>query len=140
MQNTKIQWTDHTVTLVGPIDLTRHFWCATDNNHDGDCMKHPQGCPKPIHWIIAGGESGGPAEPTHPDWLRSLRDQCATASVPFFLKQWGEWLPQKQVAALPAPARAYKGHTFPDGTLMLRVGTEDAGDLLDGVAHHAFPA
>ncbi len=23
----------------------------------------------------------------HPDWPRSLRDQCATAGVPFFYKQ-----------------------------------------------------
>ena len=29
----------------------------------------------------------------HPDWARALRDQCAAADVPFFFKQWGEWLP-----------------------------------------------
>ena len=29
----------------------------------------------------------------HPDWARSLRDQCRTVGVPFFLKQWGEWSP-----------------------------------------------
>jgi len=28
----------------------------------------------------------------HPDWARSLRDQCASAGVPFHFKQWGEWL------------------------------------------------
>src|SRR3546814_16396518 len=27
----------------------------------------------------------------HPDWARSLRDQCAAAGVPFLFKQWGEW-------------------------------------------------
>ena len=27
----------------------------------------------------------------HPDWARSLRDQCKAAGVPFFFKQWGEW-------------------------------------------------
>lgn len=46
-----------------------------------------------INWVIAGGESGDKARPVHPDWIRSLRDQCAAASVPFHFKQWGEWLP-----------------------------------------------
>lgn len=40
-----------------------------------------------IDWVIAGGESGPNARPSHVDWFRSIRDQCATASVPFFLKQ-----------------------------------------------------
>ena len=44
-----------------------------------------------LDWIIAGGESGPNARPSHPDWFRSLRDQCAKAGVPFFFKQWGEW-------------------------------------------------
>lgn len=95
-----------------------------------------------IHWVIAGGESGGAAEPTHPDWLRSLRDQCAGAGVPFFFKQWGEWLPVTHLrhAAPDTPLnRAYKGHKFNDGTLMLRVGVDTAGALLDGVPHLAFP-
>ena len=40
-----------------------------------------------IDWIVAGGESGPGARPMHPDWARSLRDQCAKAGVPFFMKQ-----------------------------------------------------
>jgi protein gp37 len=44
-----------------------------------------------LKWIIVGGESGPRARPMHPDWARSLRDQCAAAGVPFFFKQWGEW-------------------------------------------------
>lgn len=44
-----------------------------------------------IDWVIAGGESGHGARPMHPDWVRSLRDQCKDAGVPFFFKQWGEW-------------------------------------------------
>lgn len=54
-----------------------------DENEDG-----PQ-----IHWVIAGGESGPGARPMHPDWARSLRDQCVAAGVPFFFKQWGEYAP-----------------------------------------------
>lgn len=42
-----------------------------------------------IAWVIVGGESGHGARPMHPDWVRSLRDQCAAAGVPFFFKQWG---------------------------------------------------
>ncbi len=49
-----------------------------------------------LDWIIAGGESGPGARPSHPDWYRSLRDQCAAADVPFLFKQWGEWLPINQ--------------------------------------------
>lgn len=44
---------------------------------------------KNIDWVIAGGESGPGARPMYPDWVRSLRDQCQTAGVSFFFKQWG---------------------------------------------------
>lgn len=46
-----------------------------------------------VDWVIAGGESGRGARPTHPDWFRSLRDQATAAGVAFFFKQHGEWLP-----------------------------------------------
>jgi protein gp37 len=42
-----------------------------------------------IDWTIAGGESGPGARPVDPDWVRSIRDQCIDAEVPFFFKQWG---------------------------------------------------
>ena len=42
-----------------------------------------------VQWVIAGGESGRAARPMDPDWARGLRDQCANAGVPFFLKQLG---------------------------------------------------
>ncbi len=42
-----------------------------------------------IGWVIVGGESGHGARPMHPEWVRSIRDQCAAAGVPFFFKQWG---------------------------------------------------
>jgi len=44
---------------------------------------------KGIHWVIVGGESGGKARPMDPDWVRSIRQQCSEANVPFFFKQWG---------------------------------------------------
>jgi protein gp37 len=40
-----------------------------------------------INWVICGGESGPGARPMHPDWARSLRDQCQAEGVPFFMKQ-----------------------------------------------------
>lgn len=46
-----------------------------------------------IGWVIVGGESGPGARPMHPEWARSIRDQCQAAGVPFFFKQWGEWAP-----------------------------------------------
>lgn len=57
---------------------------------DGRVVQYHPDTPN-ITWIICGGESGHGARPMHPDWPRSLRDQCAAAGVPFFFKQWGEW-------------------------------------------------
>lgn len=45
-----------------------------------------------IDWVIVGGESGPNARPMHPDWARSIRDQCQAAGVPFHFKQFGEYL------------------------------------------------
>jgi len=46
------------------------------------------GKPKPkLDWIIAGGESGPGARPMHPEWARSVLEQCQAAGVPFFMKQ-----------------------------------------------------
>ncbi len=42
-----------------------------------------------IDWVIVGGESGPGARAMDPEWVRSLRDQCFSQSVPFFFKQWG---------------------------------------------------
>jgi protein gp37 len=51
-----------------------------------------------INWVIAGGESQAGARPSHPQWFRNLRDQCAAAGVPFLFKQWGEWMPFSEMA------------------------------------------
>ncbi len=42
-----------------------------------------------IDWAIVGGESGPGARPMKPEWATEIRDQCRTAQVPFFFKQWG---------------------------------------------------
>ena len=44
-----------------------------------------------LDWIIVGGESGPRARRMEPAWARSIRDQCQSAGVPFFFKQWGAY-------------------------------------------------
>jgi len=51
-------------------------------------------------WVIAGGESGSKCRPMNPDWVRSVRDQCVAAGVPFFFKQWGGFHPKANGASL----------------------------------------
>ena len=86
-----------------------------------------------IHQVIVGGESGPGARPMHPDWARSIRDQCVAANVAFFFKQNGEYASVSEVAG---PG---EHHYFPDGATVRRVGKKAAGDLLDGVQWHQFP-
>jgi len=57
-----------------------------------------------LNWVIVGGESGPGARPMHPDWARSIRDQCEAAGVPYFFKQWGEWRPGRPRAQIYASA------------------------------------
>ena len=42
-----------------------------------------------IDWVIVGGESGPRARPMAASWVEDIRDQCLSAGVPFFFKQWG---------------------------------------------------
>jgi protein gp37 len=42
-----------------------------------------------IDWVIVGGESGRGARPMQPEWVRSVHEQCTSAGIPFFFKQWG---------------------------------------------------
>ena len=44
---------------------------------------------KKIDWVIVGGESGPGARPMKKEWVVDIRDQCLSAEVPFFFKQWG---------------------------------------------------
>jgi len=101
------------------------------------------GAPKtgipPLNWIIAGGESGPHARPSHPDWFRSLRDQCAEADVPFLFKQWGEWMPISRTDGVhELPFGEYLPNADPPFGFV-RAGKANAGRSLDGVEHNAFP-
>jgi len=89
--------------LLGPVDLThinvsmggsiRKWWDALRGTSTIEDPVFGGGgaAPGQIDWVIVGGESGSDARPMHPDWARSLRDQCQKAGVPFFFKQWGEY-------------------------------------------------
>lgn len=96
-----------------------------------------------INWVICGGESGHGARPMHPDWARSLRDQCSDASVPFLFKQWGEWAPGSNWpddVAIPSGERAYfDGQEMDENDSVWRVGKKAAGRHLDGRPHDDFP-
>jgi protein gp37 len=87
-----------------------------------------------IHWVIAGGESGPRARPMHTDWVRKIRDQCATADVPFFFKQHGAYGPAEAFSLCGG-----RRYTFDDGQEVVRVGKKKAGRELDGVLHDAMP-
>lgn len=135
--------------LLGPIDL--------DN-----CGGYQAVTPKPfpgltyLKWVVVGGESGPKARPMHPDWARSLRDQCQEAGVPFLFKQWGEYAPGRIIESPQFRGGAYfddgghvvggnpavslpSVHNFGDGTGAYRAGKGRAGRLLDGREWNEYP-
>lgn len=91
-----------------------------------------------IDWVICGGESGPGARPMHPDWVRSLRDQCAAAEVPFFFKQWGEWAPNC-LCSSRLPHRSCPRPQPGKVGVMFRCGKRAAGHQLDGLEHLEVP-
>lgn len=161
--------------LLGPINLQRISLGSSEATFHG----HPEikraaffmdatrgvnkGAIPALDWIIVGGESGCDARPMHPDWARSIRDQCAAASVPFFFKQWGEWLPwepehgpcwiaqngQSEDHHVLFPADLDSDPDWDDGLWAVndgcdhfafqRVGKKAAGRLLDNATHDGMP-
>lgn len=71
--------------LLGPVDL-RPWLQGVPTDADMTAFRR-------VDWVIAGGESGHGARPSHPDWFRAIRDECVATGVPFLFKQWGEWRP-----------------------------------------------
>jgi len=101
-----------------------------------------------IDWVICGGESGPGARPCHPDWVRSLRDQCQASGTPFFFKQWGEWaefidngpLPKNcNYVGIDGSVRIGDPDDIDHDVCMGRVGKKSAGRLLDGREWSEFP-
>ena len=102
--------------LLGPVDL-RRAWGGPMKIEGPNWLDF-------INWVICGGESGPGARPMHPDWARSLRDQCKAAGVAFHFKQWGEFAPDDP---------------FAKHTAMRRIGKKTAGRLLDGREWNELP-
>jgi hypothetical protein len=119
---------------------------------------------KTIQWVIAGGETGPDIRASHPEWFRSLRDQCGASNVPFFFKGWGNYMPLQISFEGIEPVRSKhntywknsNGETFEiidkDGEFLVAgYNHEDyqqvkwipnkklTGDYLDGEAYHEFP-
>lgn len=147
--------------LLGPVNLIDQSWWDCRYTHSF----YPTGMfRRPIDWVIVGGESGRNARPMHPDWARSLRDQCQAAGVAFHFKQHGEWAPIEghrvkvpkaeggNYGLLPSGERAYATdkrelHVWPfqqnqndDSFSALRVGKEKAGRVLDGRTWDEVPS
>lgn len=146
--------------LLGPVDLNRilvnqergFHASALQEQHD-DCYYQSNA---QLDWVVVGGESGDKARPMHPDWARSLRDQCAEAGVPFLFKQWGEWAPGENCGPMRqtqqtadhyagkwafgsmTPKQSEECHIDDEPTLY-RCGKKAAGRLLDGVTHDGYP-
>lgn len=95
-----------------------------------------------IDWVIVGGESGPGARPMHPDWARSIRDQCQAAGVPYFFKQWGEWAPDSMLESGRGDiSRSLRvaGVGLCDSVWMTHFGKKAAGRILDGRTWDEFP-
>jgi protein gp37 len=110
--------------FLGPVDLFAGDHSDHERDFDGnddyiclDCSTDDRHVPwrvidrsnLGIDWVIVGGESGPKARAMHPDWARSLRDQCATANVPFFFKQHGEWGPAPFIVRVCDPQTGWHG-------------------------------
>lgn len=162
--------------LLGPIDLerirrpNRAGWGAgTIDALRGWSRGAGHGyrefdAPAALDWVITGGETDQgdhKARPTHPGWLRSLRDQCAAAGVAYHHKQNGEWLAGHQYndACREAdqnaeqsrfPAMDWDGSRYVqsggmwcdelDDHAVFRVGKHRSGRAIDGIEHDARPA
>lgn len=122
--------------LLGPVDigpyLSPHFMPEDGSNPENH----------KLDWVVVGGESGPHARPMHPDWARSLRDQCIAAGVRFFFKQWGEWqtIADMSLDAINRTPGTAPGHRFADGSEVYRCGKARAGRLLDGRTWDEYPA
>jgi protein gp37 len=148
--------------LLGPVDLTEIAIPRPDLRASliWDASRGWGGAPAKVDWVICGGESGPGARPMHPDWARSLRDQCHAAGVPFFFKQWGEWGPldsteQRCAAMIDGSTPRAQWHdacglildtgseedglTFFSEGQVYRIGKRAAGRKLDGQEWSELP-
>lgn len=133
--------------LLGSVDLTH----ITPDNYTvmnvlegcGHSKKsHAQSMPNlfcnKLDWVICGGESGSGARPMHPDWARSLVEQCNDVGTKFFFKGWGEWGPVDQNIKWDGKRGIGTFGHYAEGDLV-RCGKKQSGRLLDGREWNEFP-
>ncbi len=138
--------------MLGPVDLTRYLLgdCFAENARNDKMGVRPHApTKKGLDWVICGGESGTNARPMHPDWARSLRDQCVEANVPFFFKQWGEWELTDEGLEIQRLANGEKERKLTSinipGAIQYQeawfrwIGKKAAGRRLDGREWNEFP-
>lgn len=106
---------------------------------------------KKIQWVICGGESGinKTIRPTLTTWIKNLHTQCKQAKVPFFFKQWGEYIefdqmPKELQLELKGGKsnwriRNYRPNENGNTYTLHRVGKHRSGSLLDGKEYKQFP-
>lgn len=138
--------------LLGEIDLGQWLLSECDRA-ENDLLElecEPSGFAKSqakVNWVIVGGESGRNARPMHKQWASNIRSQLDLYGVPFFFKQWGEWVDTKEwVEHRDYEDKRYPchhwsvgtGELFPDSAL--KVGRKKAGDKLEGSEWHDMPA
>lgn len=142
-----VRWVSYEPAL-GPVDFSawpKRVWLRVVGD-DGSAERGR------IDWVVAGGESGPGARLAHPAWFRTARDQCQAAGVPFFFKQWGEWLNSTQLVPVFTSAEldkaifdSHRVRRGPDNhnagldDLYFHVGKKRAGRLLDGREWSEFP-
>ena len=122
--------------LLGPVEIVSTA-CGDMLYSSGNDFN-----PGSIDWVIVGGESGHNARPMHPDWARSLRDQCQSChdGIPFFFKQWGEYCDEATWETVQSLAYEPVLPFVPNDLCpMYQVGKKLAGRMLDYRTHDEFP-
>lgn len=126
----------YTIVATGETRTGIQTYCDECSQRDPESGSTVNGVDSPIHWVIVGGESGPNARPMHPDWARSLRDQCRQASgVAFHFKRHGEYVEWNGTQSPSPSCRSSDGKIA-----YVRVGKEKAGRVLDGCTWDEVPS
>lgn len=120
------------------LDAIRLMWSWLPD--DVECEIEGRVKTSGLDWVIVGGESGPGARVMHPDWARSLREQCTVRRVPFFFKQWGAWEPRAELSSEEAESLELQNrYEFLDDCHFIKTGKKDAGRALDGRTWGQYP-
>lgn len=153
--------------LLGPLDLGHvkygNIYVDCMKKINVQCWNESQTACKvhtaKIDWVIVGGESGRYARPMNREWALKLRDACISNNVPFFFKQWGEWVsldylevdavdstffyenPKRDlIHVIPNKRNPKLVHNWEEPlNISVKVGKKKAGRSLSGEYYNQFP-